>query len=373
MDLPRNVTQIGESDRHCKIYVEDYVISYMKQLNALAADKEMAVALYGIRKEENELTYLFLYGACKLNFLQRESRHLSQAQLQEIERDRRKYFKEYSFLAYRMLNGEMIEGFHVYEQGICRYIAGYSRFYEKNDSMLSYMLEVREEAQPEKVEQDIYDEVKKRQDARKTAHEEQTSKHLLQEREKKKAGGWGSAAAVLALLMIIGVASVDRAGGWKTVYTSVSRTWEEIMRQKLPDAMETAEETVQVDAIIAEDKLAEAVMREQTQEMEQEQSPDQQPLTSEQQPAPEQPTNSEQPTDPEQQSLSEQQEETLPADAEVTLETNGPEYYTICAGDTLTGICLQTYGTDARLAEICILNQITDPDDIKVGQKILLP
>ena len=85
MELPKNITQIGEANQRCKIYVEDYVISYMKQLNHLARDKDMAVALYGIQKEENDVSYFFLYGACKLNFLQRETRHLSQAQYQEIE------------------------------------------------------------------------------------------------------------------------------------------------------------------------------------------------------------------------------------------------------------------------------------------------
>ncbi len=135
MELPRNITQIGESDSGCKIYVEDYVVSYIKQLNHLAQNKEMAVALYGVRKEEEGVSYLFFYGAAKLDFLQRETKHLSQAQQQEIERLRKRYFAEYEFLGYRLLNGEMVEGFHVCEQEICRYITGYAHFYEKNHSM----------------------------------------------------------------------------------------------------------------------------------------------------------------------------------------------------------------------------------------------
>ena len=121
MDLPKNITQIGEINRSCKIYVEDYVVSYIKQLNGHALDKELAVGMYGVRREEGGITYLFFYGACKLNFLQRETRHLSQAVLQEAEKTRKKYFAEYDFLGYRLLNGEMVEGFHVYEQGVCRY------------------------------------------------------------------------------------------------------------------------------------------------------------------------------------------------------------------------------------------------------------
>ena len=132
MELPKNITQIGETNPHCKIYVEDYVISYIRQLNQYAREKGLAVALYGTKREEGEITYLFLYGACKLNFLQRECRHLSQAVCQEVEKLRRKHFAEYEFLGYRLLDGEMIEGFHICEQGVCRYVGGYAQFYEKN-------------------------------------------------------------------------------------------------------------------------------------------------------------------------------------------------------------------------------------------------
>ena len=158
MELPKNITQIGETNPHCKIYVEDYVISYIKQLNQHACDKMLAVGLYGERKEEAGITYLFLYGACRLNFLQKECRHLSQAVQQEAEKQRKKYFSEYDFLGYRLLDGEMVEGFHVCQQDVCRYIEGYAQFYVKNEKMLALMLDERqEEAKPEEFNQEKYD------------------------------------------------------------------------------------------------------------------------------------------------------------------------------------------------------------------------
>ena len=59
--------------------------------------------------------------------------------------------------------------------------------------------------------------------------------------------------------------------------------------------------------------------------------------------------------------------------SEVSAETSVPVTYIVKRGDTLIGICLQTYGNDAMLSEICELNHISDPDDIKEGEKILLP
>ena len=150
MELPKNITQIGEADKHCRVYVEDYVVSYIKQMNGMAQNKDIAIALYGRRTTENGVAYLFAYGSAKLNFLQKPIRHLSQAQEQEIEKLRKKYFPEMTFLGYQILNGEMVEGFRICEQEICRYVAGYAQFYEKNDSMLAYMLENRgEEAEPD--------------------------------------------------------------------------------------------------------------------------------------------------------------------------------------------------------------------------------
>ena len=63
-----------------------------------------------------------------------------------------------------------------------------------------------------------------------------------------------------------------------------------------------------------------------------------------------------------------------PAEAEPTkAPVSEPASYTVQKGDTLIGICIKTYGSDARVAEICSLNNISNPDDIKEGARILLP
>ena len=57
MELPKNVTQIGETDKFCKIYMEDYVVSYLKQMNRMAEDKAMGLALYGKYSVEKDISY----------------------------------------------------------------------------------------------------------------------------------------------------------------------------------------------------------------------------------------------------------------------------------------------------------------------------
>lgn len=401
MELPKNVTQIGETNPHCKIYVEDYVISYIKQLNRHAGDKMLAVALYGVRKEEGGIAYLFLYGACKLNFLQRECRHLSQAVQQEVEKQRKRYFSEYEFLGYRLLDGEMVEGFHICEQGVCRYIEGYAQFYEKNDSMLSFMLDERQgEATPEEFDRAKYDVVKKRQEERRNSTENkggqivryrnrESRKHTEGASKAKLRNMQLTAAASFVLLGVVGLAVMtngEKAGEWQTA----ARQFLEGMTEKqLPDAVEVVNHSVQPGVIVAEDKLTDAILKENAAAASgasgEEQQAGTQPSgtapdasSGNQQPAVPEPTP--QPTPiptPEPTSTPEPTptpEPEKPAEAEPTkAPVSEPASYTVQKGDTLIGICIKTYGSDARVAEICSLNNISNPDDIKEGTRILLP
>lgn len=382
MELPKNITQIGETNQYCKIYVEDYVFSYMKQLNQFAQDKNIGVALYGSRKEEAGVSYLFLSGACKLNFLQRESRHLSQAVLQEAEKQRRKHFPDCNFLGYRMLNGEMIEGFHIYEQGTCRYIEGYARFYEKNDSMLAFMLEERqEEAKPEEFNQDKYDEVKKRQEERRAAAAERgTYTSVFREKQQKqkrqtpakKANELAkiklAAAAVFLVLCVAGLAAMGNGEKLENLQLAAKRLMDEFTQKQLPDAME-ANGTAQVGTIVTEDKLTDAIRREnaaaattQAPTPAATAAPTPAPTVN---PTPE-PTSAPTPAPT-------AKPTPAPTPVPTAAPTAAPVSYTIKKGDTLIGICIKRYGSDARVAEICELNNIKNPDDIKIDDKILLP
>ena len=378
MELPKNITQIGETNPHCKIYVEDYVISYIRQLNQYAREKGLAVAVYGTRKEEGEVTYLFLYGACKLNFLQRECRHLSQEVCQEVEKQRRKYFPDYLFLGYRLLDGEMVEGFHICEQSVCRYVEGYAQFYEKNDQMLAFMLDDRQgEARPEEVPQEKYDMVKKRQEERRALSEEkaghafrrtspaQKDRPAMPLRNMKLA-----AAAAFVLLCAAGFATMGDGQGLTHLQSDVKQLLEDITRKQLPDAVEVSGSNAQVGTIVAEDKLTDGASPDAG-----EPSATAQPAgaASDGQAAPE-PTEAPTPEPTLQPTPEPTPEPTQePPAAQAGAPVAEMVAYIVQRGDTLTDICIRQYGSDVRVAEVCALNNIGDPDDIKEGEKIFLP
>ena len=411
MELPKNITQIGEADKHCRIYVEDYVVSYIKQMNGMAQNKDIAIALYGRKTEEDGVTYLFAYGSAKLNFLQKPVRHLSQAQEQEIEKLRKKYFSEMSFLGYQILNGEMVEGFQICEQEICRYVAGYAQFYEKNDSMLAYMLENRgEEAEPEKVDQEKYEVVKKRQEERRqrqesgyasraAGHTENTSVEYRRAAATRRKEPDNiipmptvglrrmkmAATGVFVLLCVMALALMRQESTGESLGETARQAMSNLMEQKLPDAVE---EQSQISTLVAEDKLedalrqenaaagnttgtaAETVMPEGTENASMDGTSEDSNVTK----------NTTDVTEATEQNTTKETTQDVtqtaePAVAETpTVEAvSQPTHYTIRRGDTLIGISLRNYGSNSKVPEICSLNGITDPDDIKIGQEILLP
>lgn len=402
MELPKNITQIGEADKHCRVYVEDYVVSYIKQMNGMAQNKDIAIALYGRRTTENGVAYLFAYGSAKLNFLQKTVRHLSQAQEQEIEKLRKKYFPEMTFLGYQILNGEMVEGFRICEQEICRYVAGYAQFYEKNDSMLAYMLENREEeAEPEKLDQEKYEVVKKRQEERRqrqesghasraVGHTENTSVEYRRAAATRRKEPDNiipmptvglrrmkmAATGVFVLLCVMALALMRQENTGESLEETARQAMSSLMEQKLPDAVE---EQNQVSTLVAEDKL-EAALRQENNAM-----AENEPATAETT-VPETVVTETAVEDTTEVTEEPQPEATPEATPEPTPEVTAepeasqtqatvaqPTAYTIKKGDTLIGISLRNYGSNTKVSEICALNGITDPDDIKIGQEILLP
>ena len=409
MELPKNITQIGEVDKHCRIYVEDYVVSYIKQMNGIAQNKDIAIALYGRKTVEDGVSYVFVYGSAKLNFLQKAVRHLSQAQEQEIEKLRKKYFSEMKFLGYRILNGEMVEGFQICEQDICRYVEGYAQFYEKNDSMLAYMLENRgEEVPPEKVDQEKYETVRKRQEERRQ-HQEEHRQHQEEHRQhqeehrRHRENGYPeqekiiqmptvglrrmkmAATGVFVLLCVVALALMKQESTGESLGEAARQAMSSMMEQKIPDAEEEADQT---STLVAEDKLEDALRQENaaanteitdgTAETVATEPPTDSNVTEAATQMTEETTQ--EATQEATQSAEPVSEDVIPTTPapEPTAESSvqavsQPVSYTIKRGDTLIGISIRNYGSNARVSEICSLNGIKDPDDIKIGQEILLP
>lgn len=62
-----------------------------------------------------------------------------------------------------------------------------------------------------------------------------------------------------------------------------------------------------------------------------------------------------------------------PTESEEALSRSITRYYEVEQGDTLYTISQKIYGDISRVEKICEVNQISDPDKIRSGQRIILP
>ena len=70
LDLPKNVRQIGEPEENRKIYIEDYVVTYLKKMAKEAALNSRAAILLGNSEWMDGIPYLFIRSAVALKNLE---------------------------------------------------------------------------------------------------------------------------------------------------------------------------------------------------------------------------------------------------------------------------------------------------------------
>ncbi len=64
--LPKNIRQIGERDQAVKLYMEDYVNTYLKRLYPKAGQDLRVGLLLGVSEEHDGTPYLFVDGAMEM-------------------------------------------------------------------------------------------------------------------------------------------------------------------------------------------------------------------------------------------------------------------------------------------------------------------
>lgn len=378
MELPKNITQIGEADPHCKIYIEDYVISYLKQVNRKLDGKKMGLTLYGLCKEENDVRYYFFYGAAPNPFLTAETRYLSQAVIQEAEKQRKRFFTDYTFLGYIIPDGGMPESMFLYEQGIATEMSGYARFYEQNDSMLNFLLAEQKEAAEspsENLSSSKFDEVRKRREERKQqlqGDEEKTGK------PKGKGTEWVMPAAACLALVLLGMNTDVGRNLADRLQQKAVNSLQQLQEKQLPVSARTGQEAMAAGKVVTEDKLTEALQKENSA------YPAMSAKVEESAPATEEAESVPfEESEPSEETAAVITPSPVPEPTPTPVPESAPEVQETAAqanaahivkkGDTLMGISWKYYGTGEQLENICRYNNIKDPNDIKVGQKILLP
>lgn len=394
MELPKHTTQVGTIAANKKLYLEDYCISYMKQLTEEFPEERKQIALFGIVEKEKSVEYAMVYGAALLGKGRGRTDSLTNSQKGEAESIREEYFPDYQLVGVVISTDAVNENVFWLGNGNKSIpMDGYYIFYDKNEAMLNFMM------QNQKEERDIdLDPViikKADMDSRKREQAEQARREAQQKsgkyrKEMKKAESTSKAkkrkqkspfpaVACLLLLAVVGVY------GAKTYYPEVglsqvrgylSELWGKASvltnsyLDKDDNELLQAENNAAVESETAEtntSKSEEVII-----------------LTTTVEPPAEldvivipEPDTLESVVQPETDATEPKKEENVSGEGSVqevpVVNENVAKEYLIKKGDNLLRILRSHYGDEARLQEICDLNNIVDPNNIQVGQTILLP
>lgn len=173
---PKNIRQVGSPKGRHKIYMEDYVYTYLR--NQAQASRKCAAVLLGKSCVSRDIRYTFISGAieCGQAVFQFDSIYLDESFWEYIYSEGKEYFPDAMIVGWFV--GEQGEGmnlsatiesahrkyfagrdkvlmlmdveeeeelFYIYEQGYLQKREGYYVYYEKNIAMQEYMIRKKEE------------------------------------------------------------------------------------------------------------------------------------------------------------------------------------------------------------------------------------
>lgn len=132
LKIPKNVMQIGTGSPNVKLYMEDYVHTFLERCQG----KETCLA-FGQQEEKDGIRYYLIYGVEK----ETDFRRGNFPYFQKLERIG-KIEKKEATVRFWTVRGEEIQ------------IGGYFIFYEQNEEMQAYMIAEREQSRPADVEEE---------------------------------------------------------------------------------------------------------------------------------------------------------------------------------------------------------------------------
>ena len=170
--LPKNIRQVGDTNGRERIYLEDYVGTFLKKY--FSAPEGRAAMLFGEFKWADGISYFFIRSAAAIHTMEPAPDHLvfDDAVWTEVHDVMEKYFKNQRILGWALslpgygedLNEQIIrahlnhfggndktlfrvngqekeETFYTYEGGTLRSTGGFYIYYEKNEPMQSYLID----------------------------------------------------------------------------------------------------------------------------------------------------------------------------------------------------------------------------------------
>lgn len=387
--MPRNVRQIGLANGDYRIYIEDYVYTF---LCSLAEDEKpegqgSVAVLTGEIQWTADMTCIFIKGAIAADGMEAAAEHIdfSEKLWQKLQEDKDQYFPEQEIVGWffaqpqiameitelfvkvhlRHFGGEKIlmlmdpgereDAFFRYDGGMMAKLSGYYIYYEKNSQMQTYMIE-RSQKEGGEASEEVEDRAVR--NFRKIIDSKNP-----EERGEEKTSVFSYAATVcLALAVLVAGVGFYRNQQEKTEVPEDYRAASASVVQITPAVTEPVRSvSVSPKAVQTQEAVRGTPVPTETTQKREKISITPEPRSSKKQSVSEATQKKDNKT-----------EEKKTEETSVAAE-NPRETYVIRPGDTLYQISLNRYGTVAAMEQICALNGISANEIIYPGQVIVLP
>ena len=408
-NLPKNIRQIGLAGENYRIYIEDYVYTFLHRAAQAKCQQEEDSGILAVFLGENRWQsgtgYTFIRGVLLADAGEITEEHIeiTQNMWQKIHEEQEKYFEGQEivgwFLARQSLpmvvseligkvhrnqfGGEKIlmlmdtaeqeEAFFRYENNFLVRQSGYYIYYEKNTQMQNYMLEKNPEIQEESQETVQDDAVR----AFRSLIQKKKKEEPEETEEKTSVFSYAATACIVLALAVVGVrfyrnyqVGQNIEGETRTASADIMQETEitqipaASVQQVTPTSWAELTESPQITPTAEPTLIPTVTIRAEEAQIYKEESDTRKAQRRIQQKK----QNEEESTgqDNSGQASSDQDSETTSA-----MQTRGS--YTIRPGDTLYQISIENYGTMDKVADICRANGISENEIIYPGQIIVLP
>lgn len=380
--LPENIRQMGEPPEKNRMYIEDYVVTYIHQVFRKKQDKALVI-LVGKRGEDKACDVGFIYGAIEVELdILKESHNFNEEKWQEIyelgskhfpgaevlgwgcgvslwnshvdnviRQIQKKHFSQEGKIFFMEDLGEKEEKVFQWENGELKELPGYVIYYEKNPQMQDFMLR----GQPKKSFESTYQD-KVTANVRTVIHRNEA------QRDTRKLAMY-SVGVFLAVLALLGanllIQSTKKIDSLEKTIETLSNAATNVTEK--PDAVKETDKPAEgKETEKPEDKAKEKVQEALKPTLQPTAMPENSPVMK-QTPNPEKST-------------------AVPSSEPKTTKKPKPvskplvmSSYVVQEGDTLSQIVWRQYHTLAYLEKVRKKNHIKDGDKIQQGQRILLP
>lgn len=394
--MPKNIRQVGQIN-HKKIYIEDYVMTYIRQLGSETDNYNTAVLLGRLVKAE-EGKCIFISGALEIEKQQSEKFMFTDEVWNSIYEIKKQYFSELEIMGWAFMEPGLVlepsgqmekihidnfagqdkvlllydpmereESFYLFEGKHLKNQKGYFIYYEKNEIMQNYMLEHKEErANPEIVEDRTTKEIRKIF----------AQKNVKRDRKQKRNTGFifASGTVVAATILLLAISSNKNDQLFETMFQNIVQD----QGEEDAEAQTTSVETITAGEITIKGETIVGENTEETQ-IEDKNKTDDGEVTAENEEESTVENKNEENENTENISKEDTSEEnTSEEEKNQTTETmqdniEKVEYYIVKKGDTLVSISRDVYQSSEYVEKIKEANALEDADKIYIGQRLVMP